>query len=240
MNRRTWRGALFAVGGVIVSVGITTAAWAATMPLGAAKAVPPDVKSSTIVQAAPFASSVTVGTAFSGQLNVTGNAGAVTFTTTASSPDLSVSPKGAVTAPATDAVGTYSVSGTDSHGTNSGHWGFTLSVIATPAVRVVRPPIVVSKVVPGVGVVAVGPWTLAINQHVHFRIRLWGRRGTVSGAVKLAFRGKTLCAPKLIHGVAHCTVSWAKIGRGRHWLVVTYTGSGFYKARRFRANVYVH
>ncbi len=34
MSRRTWRGILFAVGGAIVSLGITTAACAATMPLG--------------------------------------------------------------------------------------------------------------------------------------------------------------------------------------------------------------
>ncbi len=34
MSRRTWRGILFAVGGAIVSLGITTAAGAATMPLG--------------------------------------------------------------------------------------------------------------------------------------------------------------------------------------------------------------
>jgi hypothetical protein len=75
---------------------------------------------------------------------------------------------------------------------------------------------------------------------VHFRIHLFGGRGTVSGAVKLEFHGKTLCAPKLVHGVAHCTVSSAKIGRGRHWLVVAYAGSGFYKAHSFRRNVYVH
>jgi hypothetical protein len=35
-------------------------------------------------------------------------------------------------------------------------------------------------------------------------------------------------------------VSSAKIGRGRHWLVEAYGGSGFYKAHRFRTNVYVH
>ena len=278
MNRRTWRGALFAVGGAIVSVGITTAACAATMSLGTgsvgaggqttdattsrlvritdveaihpadspkflsgtSKAVPPDVRSSTIVQAAPFAASVKVGTAFDGQVNVKGNSGAVTFATTASSPDLSVSPKGAITAPATDPVGTYSVSGTDSHGTNSGHWGFTLSVIATPAVRVVRPPIGVSKVVPGVDVAAVGPWTLFTHKTVHLKIHLWGRRGTVTGTTKLLFGKTLLCAPKLVHGRGLCTVSSAKIGRGRHWLVVAYSGSASYKAHWFRVNVYVH
>jgi hypothetical protein len=240
MSGRTWRGALFVVGGAIVSVGITTAAWAATMPLGAAKAVPPHATSSTIVQAAPFAASVTVGTAFSGQLNVTGNSGAVTFTTTASSPDLSVSPKGAVTAPATDPVGTYSVSGTDSHGTNSGHWGFTLSVIATPAVRVVRPSIVVSKVVPGVDVVAVGPWTFFTHKTVHLKIHLWGRRGTVTGTAKLLFGKTLLCAPKLVNGRGRCTVSSSKLGPGRHHLIVKYSGSSQYKAVIYHVDVYVH
>ena len=278
MSRRTWRGILFALGGAIVSLGITTAACATTTPLGTgsigaggqaayatnrfpvrtadvvaihpadspkflsgtSKAVLRRVTSSTIVQAAPFAGSVTVGTAFSGQVNVTGTSGEVTFTTTASSPDLSVSSKGAVTAPATDPVGTYSVSGTDSDGTNSGYWGFTLSVIATPAAPVVRPTVVVSEVVPEVDVVAVRPWTLAINQHVHLRIHLFGRRGTVLGAVKLEFDGKTLCAPKLVHGVAHCTVSSSKLGRGRHELLLDYVGSGFYKPDKHVINVYVH
>jgi hypothetical protein len=75
---------------------------------------------------------------------------------------------------------------------------------------------------------------------VRLRVHLYGRRGTVSGIVKLEFRGQTLCAPKLTHGVGHCTVSSVKIGRGRHYLLVKYAGSGFYKPLKRRVNVYVH
>jgi hypothetical protein len=83
-------------------------------------------------QGPPTSDSVANGTAYSNQLtllNPSTAAGSVTWTTTISSPDVSVSPSGAVTAPATDAPGTYKVSGTmaDAAG-DRGNWSFSLTV----------------------------------------------------------------------------------------------------------------
>jgi hypothetical protein len=164
-----------------------------------------------------------------------GNTAAASATASA---DLTVSSTGVVRTTGKLAAGTYSISGTDADVLgDGGSWSFTLTVTASAPTG--GPPIVV-KVVPPVTIAAVGPWTLYANKLVHFRIHLYGSRGKVSGVVRLVYGGRTLCARLLVNGVARCTVSSVKIGRGRHWLVVTYTGSGFYKARRFRVNVYVH
>ena len=70
------------------------------------------------------------GAAFSGQLVVTGNSGAVHVRPDGSgSPSLTVSASGAVTAPATLAAGTYTASGTDSDTSGAkGTWTFSLTV----------------------------------------------------------------------------------------------------------------
>jgi hypothetical protein len=181
---------------------------------------------------------VTTGSAaFAGTLATNGSG--VTFKVTSPNAHLAVSSSGKVTTTGPLAVGTYSISGTDADTAGgSGYWGFTLSVTAT-STAVGGPPIVV-KVEPEVVLAAYTPWTLFTHQAVRLRVHLYGRRGTVSGIVKLEFRGQTLCAPKLTRGVGHCTVSSTKIGRGRHYLLVKYAGSGFYKPLKRRVNVYVH
>ncbi len=83
-----------------------------------------------ITQAAPTSGVVAPGTAASTQLNVTGNNGATSFVQ--SSPvvsGLSISPTGLVTGASTLAVGTYTISGTDSDPSgDSGTWTYTLYV----------------------------------------------------------------------------------------------------------------
>ena len=192
-----------------------------------------------IVQKAPFGAAVatTGSAAFAGTLATNGSS--VTFKVTSPNAHLAVSSSGKVTTTGPLAVGSYSISGTDADTAGgSGYWGFTLSVTAT-STAVGGPPIVV-KVVPEVVLVAYTPWTLFAHQAVRLRVHLYGRHGTVRGIVKLEFRGQTLCAPKLTRGVGHCTVSSARIGRGRHYLLVNYAGSGFYKPLKRRVNVYVH
>jgi uncharacterized repeat protein (TIGR02543 family) len=218
---------------ITISASVTLyAQWKAVVPTGG----PPIA---VIIQKAPFGAAVTTtgSAAFTGTLATNGSG--VTFKVTSPNAHLAVSSSGKVTTTGPLAVGSYSISGTDADTAGgSGYWGFTLSVTATPT-AVGGPPIVV-KVVPEVVLVAYTPWTLFAHQAVRLRVHLYGRRGTVSGIVKLEFRGQTLCAPKLTHGVGHCTVSSVKIGRGRHYLLVKYAGSGFYKPLKRRVNVYVH
>jgi len=91
----------------------------------------------TIVQQAPGVGSTTSAgwATFTDNLNTTGGNGPVTFTTTVTSPNISVSSSGAVTtvgnAPGS---GPYTVSGTDSDTPNSdtGVWSYTLDLGANP------------------------------------------------------------------------------------------------------------
>jgi hypothetical protein len=102
------------------------------------------------------------------------------------------------------------------------------------------PPRILGKVQPEIYVAAVGPWTLFSHQTVHLKIHLWGRRGTVTGTVKLLLGKTLLCAPKLANGRGRCTLSSSKIGRGRHYLLLMYSGSSQYLAVIHHVDVYVH
>ncbi len=195
------------------------------------------VTAAAITQIAPFNGSVTTAgsTVFTDHLATNGTGVAFKPVSTAS---LRVSSAGVVTTTGKLAAGTYSISGTDSNKLGArGTWSFTLVVTASAPTG--GPPIV-ARVVPHVTIAAVGPWTLFANKQVHFRIHLYGSRGKVSGVVRLLYGRRTLCARLLVNGLDHCTVSSAKIGHGRRWLTVAYAGSGFYKGRSFRRNVYVH
>jgi hypothetical protein len=88
-----------------------------------------------ITQAAPTSGTTSPGTATSVQLNVTGNSGAVSFISS-STPiaGLTVSALGLVSSSASLAVGSYTISGTDSDTSgDSGTWTYTLSVGTTQA-----------------------------------------------------------------------------------------------------------
>jgi hypothetical protein len=89
----------------------------------------------TLAQAAPVTGTVTAGTAFTGQLAVTGATGPVSYATTSPASPVTVSAAGAITAPATVAAGVYQLTGTDSDPFgDSGDWAFTLTVtVAGPA-----------------------------------------------------------------------------------------------------------
>ena len=87
------------------------------------------VLSLLLTQVSPTTASATSGSAYSGQLGVSGSQGAVTYTTTTSNAKLSASSSGALSAPNTTPPGTYTVSGTDvDTGGDSGTWTFTLTV----------------------------------------------------------------------------------------------------------------
>jgi len=92
------------------------------------------VKGVTITQAAPTTGTVKALTPFTAQLTTNGNMGTVTFATTSRKPAFTVSALGAVAAPGTLPVASYTVSGTDADAFgNSGRWTYTLTV--TPAGR---------------------------------------------------------------------------------------------------------
>ena len=86
----------------------------------------------TLTQTGTATGSVTAGTAFSGQLAVTGATGPVSYLTTSAAGPVTVSAAGVITAPATVPAGVYQLTGTDSDPFgDSGNWAFTLTV--TPA-----------------------------------------------------------------------------------------------------------
>ena len=91
------------------------------------------VAPSTLTQGPPTSATVTDGGGYSGQLTVTNPNGTVSYTetTSADSSDVVVDSSGAITASASLAPGTYTVSGSDSDTAgDSGAWAFTLTVQA--------------------------------------------------------------------------------------------------------------
>ena len=97
----------------------------------------------TGLSCSPGSEGVVAGTAYSGQLTCAGAVGATSFTTTATDSHVAVSATGAIAAPATDPLGSYTASGsfTDSLG-DSGSWAFTLIVTvagSAPTVASVSP-----------------------------------------------------------------------------------------------------
>ena len=89
----------------------------------------------TITQLTPTTGNVAAGTAFAGQLAVSGQSGIVTFTTTSPNPSITVSASGAISAPSTLVAAQYTVSGTDQDTfDNTGTWTFTLTVGPSSAV----------------------------------------------------------------------------------------------------------
>ncbi len=89
------------------------------------------VLAGSISQSSPAGGSVTVGSALSDQLVVTGNDGTATFTQSTGDPQVTVSGSGAVSAPDDLAVGTYTATGTDTDPLgDTGTWSYQLTVLA--------------------------------------------------------------------------------------------------------------
>jgi hypothetical protein len=90
----------------------------------------------TLTQGSPTSGTVAAGTAFAGQLAVTGALGAVTYTTTSPAGPVTVSASGAITAPASTPAGVYQLAGTvtDPAG-DTGSWSFTLAVTSPGPAR---------------------------------------------------------------------------------------------------------
>ena len=90
----------------------------------------------TLTQGSPTSGTVAAGTAFTGQLAVTGALGAVTYTTTSPAGPVTVSASGAIAAPASTPAGVYQLAGTvtDPVG-DTGSWSFTLAVTSPGPAR---------------------------------------------------------------------------------------------------------
>ncbi len=89
------------------------------------------VKASTLKQAAPTAGRTVSGTAFTTQLEVSGGLGKVTFTQLTGAQVMTVSSTGKVSAPATLAAASYTITGTAKDtGGDTCTWTFTLFVAA--------------------------------------------------------------------------------------------------------------
>jgi len=124
----------FPAGGPIRTQNDMPHVWAgALFYLSATCIDPAGVTPSAITQSAPTSGATSVGRGFSGQLETTGGQGAVTFTQSSGTPDLTVSPSGVVSAPSTLAAGSYFASGNDTDVSgDSGVWSFSLNVTAAP------------------------------------------------------------------------------------------------------------
>ena len=89
------------------------------------------VTANKITQVAPATATIKAGKAFTGQLEVSGSHGAVTYAQSSGAPHLKVSSSGKVSAPATLAAGIYKAKGTDRDSLgNTGTWSFTLKLTA--------------------------------------------------------------------------------------------------------------
>lgn len=130
-----------------------------------------------ISQNLPVANSATAGTSasFTDQLTASGNAGTVTYTQSAGTPQLVVSSTGAVTTSGALAAGTYTASGTTSDGTNTGTFSYSLTVTGT--VVVARPA---PRAISCTGVALPGRTvTMSINgRNFTARPKITGRAGT--------------------------------------------------------------
>ena len=95
------------------------------------------VSATTLTQIAPTTGTTTLGKAFTGQLEVSGAHGAVTYAQSSGTPQLTVSSSGKVSALATLTAGTYSATGivNDASG-DTGTWGFSLTVSATTLTQI--------------------------------------------------------------------------------------------------------
>ena len=90
-----------------------------------------------MTQIAPTAATTPAGKAFTGQLEVSGAQGAVTYALLSGAPELSVSSSGKISCPGTLAVGLYTASGSakDSLG-DSATWSFSLSVVGAATIQI--------------------------------------------------------------------------------------------------------
>jgi hypothetical protein len=113
-----------------------TGTWSFTLTVVATK----------LAQVAPLTASTKTGKAFTGQLQVSGAHGTVTYAQSTGSADLKVSSSGKITTAATLAAGTYKATGTarDRLG-DTGDWSFTLTVIPSKLTQV-APDTAVNKV----------------------------------------------------------------------------------------------
>ncbi|MFZ0060333.1 MAG: Ig-like domain repeat protein [Acidimicrobiales bacterium] len=98
-------------------------------------------------------------------------------------------------------------------------------IFASSSASVVQ--VVVARVVPN-ETDTVRPLLVAFGSQASLRIHLYGRRGLVSGKIKVKFGGTAICTATLVRGRANCAVDSSKLGHGKNTLVVVYNGHGLY------------
>src|ERR1017187_8373781 len=113
--------------GTVKDISGDTGSWSFALTVTAGK----------IAQVAPTTATTTFGKVFSGQLEVSGSHGTVTFTESTGGPNLTVSSSGKISAAATLVAGTYRATGTvkDTSG-DTGTWSFALTVGATTITQI--------------------------------------------------------------------------------------------------------
>ena len=108
--------------------------WSYTLTVTNPSGGPPPPSNTTLVQTSPTTGTATTGnsSAYTGSLAVSFATGAVTYLTVTSSPALSVTAQGNITASGPLVTGTYTVSGSDSDSQgDTGTWVFSLTVNAS-------------------------------------------------------------------------------------------------------------
>ena len=149
------------------------------------------VTTSKLFQVAPTTATTTSGKAFTGQLEVSGASGAVTYSQSTGALHLTVSSSGKISAAATLPAGTYDTTGTmaDSSGA-AGTWSFALTVVATK----------LTQLAPDTAATATGKGFTG-------QLNVSGARGTVAYAqsagapdLRISSSGKVLALATLVAG----------------------------------------
>jgi outer membrane protein OmpA-like peptidoglycan-associated protein len=132
---------IYTVSGTDVDTYGNAGTWTYTLTVNAVGVTPSPPVGGVIVEGND-SGTVNVGNAFGGSIPVTDNQGPVTFTTTSTGNDLTVSSSGAISSPGSLAKGVYTVSGVDSDGFgDTGVWSFTLTVVSTSSTFTVGAPV---------------------------------------------------------------------------------------------------
>jgi hypothetical protein len=134
-----------------------------------------------------------------------GTHGTVTFTQSTGTPNITVSPSGAVTAPATLTPNTYTATGSvsDSFGDN-GSWTFTLTVTGTTVVTHTNLTLNHDSAEYG------------NESHIVFSVHVTASSGTPTGTVSILSSAGTLCTVTLSGGVGSCSLTNTQLSAGSY------------------------
>jgi hypothetical protein len=172
------------------------------------------VTANKLIQVTPTTATTTPGKAFTGQLEVSGSHGTVSYAQSTGAPQLTVSSSGAVSASATLTVGTYKATGTVKDSlADTGTWSFTLTVGMAASTTALS--LSATKV------------TYGDEQVEHLSVTVSPQYSgvTPTGTITIKESTTTLCVIHLPSVKGSCNLSNVRLQVGTYSLVATYGGS---------------